>query len=102
MISRGASSAEVAGDGQLDIERIVDPADAAGRADLAVALTKDTLTALAGRAAGALLVPPDAPRPDGATVSLFIQATTAWRSRPSPPCSIAGRRTARASMRALP
>lgn len=66
-----ALSAEVAGDGELDIERIVHPADATGRTDLAVALTKETLAALAGCAAGVLLVPPDGPRPEGATVLLY-------------------------------
>jgi UDP-3-O-[3-hydroxymyristoyl] glucosamine N-acyltransferase len=66
-----ALSAEVAGEGELDIERIVHPADATGRTDLAVALTKDTLAALAGCAAGALLVPADGPRPEGTTVLLY-------------------------------
>ncbi len=66
-----ALSAEVAGDGELEIERVVHPADASGPADLAVALTKDALADLAACAAGALLVPATGPRPEGATVLLY-------------------------------
>ena len=52
-----ALSARVSGDGRLDIGRIVHPADARGKADLAVALSKEAQAHLAGTKAGAVLVP---------------------------------------------
>ncbi len=52
-----ALSARVSGDGSLDIGRIVHPADARGKGDLAVALSKEAQAHLAGTHAGAVLIP---------------------------------------------
>ena len=59
-----ALSAEVIGDAAVDIQRVVHPLDAAASTDLAVALSKEALSAADGRPAGALLVAPATPRPD--------------------------------------
>jgi UDP-3-O-[3-hydroxymyristoyl] glucosamine N-acyltransferase len=67
-----ALPAEVIGDAALDIRRVVHPADAEGPGDLAVALSKEALAAVADSAAGALLVPAGAPRlPQARTVLVY-------------------------------
>jgi len=58
-----ALSAELVGDGSLDIARVVHPADAKGQGDLAVALTDAAVAALAGTAAGAAVVKAGAAMP---------------------------------------
>lgn len=51
-----ALSASVAGDGSIEIERIADPAEAAGRSDLALAMTAETAAALKDTKARAVVV----------------------------------------------
>jgi UDP-3-O-[3-hydroxymyristoyl] glucosamine N-acyltransferase len=51
-----ALSAEVSGDGSLEVARLVHPADAEGEGDLALALTDEAFAALAGSAAAAAVV----------------------------------------------
>ncbi len=58
-----ALSAETAGDGNLEIERIVHPADAEKPGDLAIALSAEALAALAASRAKAALVPAGTPPP---------------------------------------
>jgi UDP-3-O-[3-hydroxymyristoyl] glucosamine N-acyltransferase len=60
--------AEVAGDPALDVTRLVHPADATGKSDLALALAGDAMDALAGTRAGAAVVQPDAAAPAGVAV----------------------------------
>ncbi len=64
-------SATVIGDADSDIRRIVHPADAEGPGDLAVALSQEAATALAGTAAGAVLIPPDATPPSGRAAIVY-------------------------------
>jgi UDP-3-O-[3-hydroxymyristoyl] glucosamine N-acyltransferase len=65
-----ALSSEVSGDGSVEVRRPVHPADAEAPGDLAVALTNEAFSALAGSRAGAAIVPADAPpcRSDLATI----------------------------------
>jgi UDP-3-O-[3-hydroxymyristoyl] glucosamine N-acyltransferase len=58
-----ALSATVAGDGAVEVLRLVHPADAEGAGDLAIALTKEALGALAGTKAKAVVVPIGTPVP---------------------------------------
>ena len=68
-----ALSAEVIGDGAIDIVRLVHPADADRPGDLAVALAKDALEALPRSRARAAVLPAAAPRP-GNGVALVAYA----------------------------
>ena len=66
-----ALSAKVSGDGALDVGRIVHPADAEGKGDLAVALSKEAQDHLAGTRAGAVLIPASASPPNGTAAILY-------------------------------
>jgi UDP-3-O-[3-hydroxymyristoyl] glucosamine N-acyltransferase len=63
-----ALGAEVTGDPALEVTRLVHPADATGRSDLALALAGDATEALAGTRAGAVVVAPDVAAPQGVEV----------------------------------
>jgi UDP-3-O-[3-hydroxymyristoyl] glucosamine N-acyltransferase len=60
-----ALSAEVIGDGTVDVTRLVHPADAVGRSDLALALSTEATSAVPGTLAGAIVARPDAKPPAG-------------------------------------
>lgn len=66
-----ALSAKLHGDGGLVIRRIVHPADAAGNDDLAVALSQEAQSDLAGMKAGAVLIPTSLQAPDGVAAILY-------------------------------
>lgn len=60
--------AEVAGDPSLEVTRLVHPADATGKSDLALALTGEAFAALAGTRAGAAVVQPNVAIAEGLPV----------------------------------
>ncbi len=66
-----ALSAKLSGDGGLAISRIVHPADAAAKDDLAVALSREAQAHLAGTRAGAVLIPDAVSPPENAAAILF-------------------------------
>ncbi len=66
-----ALSAKVSGDGGLDINRVVHPADAAGNGDLAVALSGEALSHLAGTRAAAVLIPATTTPPEVPAAILY-------------------------------
>src|SRR5579862_7239270 len=63
--------ADVVGDPTLEVTRLVHPTDATGRADLALALAGDAVTALAGTRAGAAVVLPGATAPAGVALVAY-------------------------------
>lgn len=63
--------AEVVGDPTLEVTRLVHPADASGRSDIALALAGDAVTALAGTRAGAAVVLPGATAPAGVSLIAY-------------------------------
>jgi UDP-3-O-[3-hydroxymyristoyl] glucosamine N-acyltransferase len=60
--------ADITGNPDAEVTRLVHPADAGGASDLALALAGDALAALATTRAGAAVVPPDAEAPAGVAV----------------------------------
>jgi UDP-3-O-[3-hydroxymyristoyl] glucosamine N-acyltransferase len=66
-----ALPAEVIGNASLEIRRLVHPLDATDSSDLAIALSRDALSASANGRAGAVLIPADAPRPAGRTLLVY-------------------------------
>ncbi len=66
-----ALSAKVSGDGSLEIDRIVHPADAKAKDELAVALSREALEHLAETRAGAVLISADGTPPAGIAAILY-------------------------------
>jgi UDP-3-O-[3-hydroxymyristoyl] glucosamine N-acyltransferase len=66
-----ALPAEVIGNALLDVQRVVHPADAEGAADLAVALSKEALAAVAQSKAGAFVLASAAGAPPSATALIY-------------------------------
>ncbi len=66
-----ALSAKLSGDGGLDIGRVVHPADAAAKDELAVALSGEAQAHLAGTRAGAVLIPETVSPPEGTAAILY-------------------------------